>query len=145
VFRVSLTRLLFEQGIGKSTTAALLAKEAGFDVLEYNASDARSKKRLQEEGFMEISDNRNLGEFFGQKVFFSSFCLRFFGWVCFSHWSLCSFQAGQPVRSSRTLVIMDEVDGMGGGDRGGNQELIALIKKTRVPVICICNDRQKAR
>lgn len=39
---------------------------------------------------------------------------------------------------------MDEVDGMGGGDRGGNQELIKLIKKTRVPIICICNDRQKA-
>ncbi len=69
---------------------------------------------------MEISDNRNLSEFFGNR-------------------------AGNETRNSRTLVIMDEVDGMGGGDRGGNQELIALIKKTRVPVICICNDRQKSR
>lgn len=37
---------------------------------------------------------------------------------------------------------MDEVDGMGGSDRGGIQELIQLIKKTRVPIIAICNDRQ---
>lgn len=37
---------------------------------------------------------------------------------------------------------MDEVDGMAGNeDRGGVQELISLIKKTRVPIICICNDR----
>jgi len=35
---------------------------------------------------------------------------------------------------------MDEVDGMSSGDRGGVAELIALIKKTQVPIICICND-----
>jgi replication factor C subunit 1 len=38
------------------------------------------------------------------------------------------------------------VDGMGGNeDRGGVQELIAVIKKARVPFICICNDRQHAK
>lgn len=42
----------------------------------------------------------------------------------------------------KQLVIMDEVDGMGGSDRGGIQELILLIKKSRVPIIAICNDRQ---
>ena len=42
----------------------------------------------------------------------------------------------------KQLVIMDEVDGMGGSDRGGIQELIALIKRTKVPIIAICNDRQ---
>ena len=32
---------------------------------------------------------------------------------------------------------------MGGNeDRGGVQELIAVIKSSRVPFICICNDRQ---
>lgn len=37
---------------------------------------------------------------------------------------------------------MDEVDGMAGNeDRGGLQEMIALIKSTSVPIICICNDR----
>lgn len=38
---------------------------------------------------------------------------------------------------------MDEVDGVAGNeDRGGIQELILLIKKSRIPIICICNDRQ---
>ena len=40
------------------------------------------------------------------------------------------------------VLIMDEVDGMAGNeDRGGVAELIALIKTTRIPIICICNDR----
>lgn len=37
---------------------------------------------------------------------------------------------------------MDEVDGMSGNeDRGGVQELIALIKKSKIPIITMCNDR----
>ncbi|CAF3325480.1 unnamed protein product [Rotaria socialis] len=44
---------------------------------------------------------------------------------------------------SNCVLIMDEVDGVAGNeDRGGIQELIALIKRTRIPIICICNDRQ---
>jgi len=35
--------------------------------------------------------------------------------------------------TQKRLIIMDEVDGMGGNeDRGGVQELIAVIKKSRV-------------
>lgn len=45
-------------------------------------------------------------------------------------------------RLRKQLVIMDEVDGMGGSDRGGIPELISLIKRTKVPIIAICNDRQ---
>lgn len=41
----------------------------------------------------------------------------------------------------RRLVIMDEVDGMGGSDRGGIPELIKVIKSARSPIICVCNDR----
>ena len=42
---------------------------------------------------------------------------------------------------------MDEVDGMGAGDRAGMAELIKLIKTSKIPIICICNDRssQKVR
>jgi len=40
----------------------------------------------------------------------------------------------------KTLIIMDEVDGMS-SDRGGVAALIANIKETKVPIICICNDR----
>jgi len=36
---------------------------------------------------------------------------------------------------------MDEVDGVGSGDRGGINQLINIIKNTKVPIICICNDR----
>ena len=36
---------------------------------------------------------------------------------------------------------MDEVDGCGGGDRGGIAALIEVIKKTHSPIICVANDR----
>jgi replication factor C subunit 1 len=29
---------------------------------------------------------------------------------------------------------------MSSGDRGGVQALIQMIKKSRVPIVCICND-----
>ncbi len=41
------------------------------------------------------------------------------------------------------MIIMDEVDGMSSGDFGGNAELIALLKRTSTPIICVCNDRLK--
>lgn len=41
---------------------------------------------------------------------------------------------------------MDEVDGMAGNeDRGGLQELVQLIKTSRIPIICICNDRNSPK
>lgn len=36
---------------------------------------------------------------------------------------------------------MDEVDGVGNGDRGGLAALIQVIKDTKTPIVCICNDR----
>ena len=44
--------------------------------------------------------------------------------------------------SRRMALIMDEVDGMSGGDRGGTATLIKVIASSKVPIICICNDRQ---
>ena len=35
---------------------------------------------------------------------------------------------------------MDEVDGCSAGDRGGITALIQIIKTSRFPIICICND-----
>merc|ERR1712071_234645 len=47
------------------------------------------------------------------------------------------------MNGKKRVLIMDEVDGMAGNeDRGGMQELIGLIKSSKIPVICICNDRQ---
>lgn len=46
---------------------------------------------------------------------------------------------------AKTLIIMDEVDGMSSGDRGGIAAIINMIKSTKVPIICICNDRQSTK
>ncbi|KAK7872824.1 hypothetical protein R5R35_006700 [Gryllus longicercus] len=103
-------------GIGKTTMAHLVSKELGFDVVEFNASDTRSKKLLH----MEISELLSSKSLFG-------FC-----------------HLGDTVHqtSIKHVLLMDEVDGMAGNeDRGGVQELIQLIKNTRVPIICMCNDR----
>lgn len=47
--------------------------------------------------------------------------------------------------TGKHLLIMDEVDGMSSGDKGGIAELIGIIKNTKIPIICICNDRQNAK
>lgn len=43
-------------------------------------------------------------------------------------------------QTDRSVLIMDEVDGMSGGDRGGVGALNALIRKTKIPIIAIAND-----
>ncbi|XP_055642071.1 replication factor C subunit 1 [Toxorhynchites rutilus septentrionalis] len=109
-------------GVGKTTTATLVCKELGFDAVEFNASDTRSKKLLQQE-VSELLSNKSLFGYFsgdgkGEKV------------------------------THKHVLLMDEVDGMAGNeDRGGLQELIGLIKASHVPIICMCNDRnhQKMR
>jgi len=52
---------------------------------------------------------------------------------------------GKTKMTSKHVIIMDEVDGMSGADRGGIAELIQFIKKTKVPIICICNDRNNQK
>lgn len=41
----------------------------------------------------------------------------------------------------QVCLIMDEVDGMSAGDRGGVADLIQTIHKSKIPIICICNDK----
>jgi len=106
-------------GVGKTTAVDLAVAEAGLTRLEFNASDARSKKTLQED----VSDS-------------------------IRNHSITSFVVGSsPDKTKMMALVMDEVDGMSAGDRGGIQELIQMIKKTKVPIVCICNDRmnQKVR
>jgi replication factor C subunit 1 len=45
----------------------------------------------------------------------------------------------------KSVIIMDEVDGVGAGDRGGIAALIDVIKKSKTPIICICNDRMNKK
>jgi len=109
-------------GIGKTTTATLVAKEDGRDVLEYNASDARSKKALQVMGDLTGSQGLNFGTNNNKKK-----------------------TNGKKPEIQKRCIIMDEVDGMGAGDRSGMSELIQMIKKSKTPIICICNDRQSQK
>jgi replication factor C subunit 1 len=105
-----------------------VAREAGRDVLEFNASDVRSKKAMQQSG--DITGSKSIEGFFHSNLKGSG------------------ATAGGKVKSGqfqKRCIIMDEVDGMGGGDRGGLAELIQMIKNSRVPVICICNDRQSQK
>ncbi|KAJ7094053.1 replication factor RFC1 C terminal domain-containing protein [Mycena belliarum] len=102
-------------GIGKTTSAHLVARLAGYTPVELNASDARSKKLVESS-------------------------------VNVSNASLGAYMAGGAEKDGvklkdRTVLIMDEVDGMSAGDRGGVVALNAIIKKSKVPIICIANDR----
>lgn len=101
-------------GVGKTTTAHLVSQELMFDIVEFNASDTRSKKLLKEEVSSLLSNT-----------------------------SLAGYLSGSDTKASkRHVLIMDEVDGMAGNeDRGGVAELIGLIKESKVPIICMCNDR----
>lgn len=105
-------------GVGKTTAVHLACRLEGYEPLELNASDTRSKKLL-ESALGDTINNRSIA-----------------GWA-----------KGQstPGLTDRTVIIMDEVDGMSGGDRGGVGAINALIRKTRVPIICICNDRRNPK
>jgi replication factor C subunit 1 len=102
-------------GIGKTTAAHLAAKLAGYDVLESNASDTRSKKMV-ESGLSEVLSNNSLRGYYagdGEKV---------------------------DVHKKKIVLIMDEVDGMSAGDRGGVGAMAKICKKTDIPMILICNE-----
>lgn len=107
-------------GIGKTTTAYVVCAELGFEVLEFNASDTRSKRLLKDE-IASILSNKTVASFMKR-------------------------DQEKKQKNPKHVLLMDEVDGMAGNeDRGGMQELIAFIKSTEIPIICICNDRQSPK
>lgn len=108
----------------------MVCKQLGFEVLEMNASDCRSK----------LAINSHISTLSGNKSI--------------DYWTVAG-QKKQEQNSSnpyimalggqntqKSVIIMDEVDGVGAGDRGGIAALIQIIKDTKTPIICICNDRQ---
>lgn len=56
-------------GIGKTSTALLVTKECGYDTIEFNASDTRSKNAIQSK-ISEMINNRSLNELLEQPVCF---------------------------------------------------------------------------
>lgn len=105
-------------GVGKSSAATIIAKQLGFEVMEVNASDTRG------------ASGKDVKEGVGGKA---SNAIR----EMVTNRAV-NFFTGKP---KKMCLIMDEVDGMSGGDRGGVQELIACIKISKIPIICICNDK----
>ncbi|KAL2071299.1 hypothetical protein VTL71DRAFT_12534 [Oculimacula yallundae] len=104
-------------GIGKTTAAHLAAKLSGYDIIESNASDTRSKKMV-ESGLNEVLNNTSLRGYFagdGKDV---------------------------DIQKKKIVLIMDEVDGMSAGDRGGVGALAKVCKTTDIPMILICNERK---
>jgi replication factor C subunit 1 len=63
------------------------------------------------------------------------------GFQCWFKFSTIFSVTCSCAKCRRPVLIMDEVDGMSGGDRGGVADLIASIKASRIPIICICNDK----
>lgn len=104
-------------GIGKTTAAHMVAKELGFDILEKNASDVRSKSLLNS-SVKSVLNNTSVVGFFKHRD-----------------------DAHHEVNEKRFCLIMDEVDGMSSGDHGGAGALSAFCRITKMPMILICNDK----
>ncbi|RLV96067.1 Replication factor C subunit 1 [Spathaspora sp. JA1] len=104
-------------GIGKTTSAHLIAKELGYDVLEKNASDVRSKSLLNAT-VKSILNNTSVVGFFKQRE-----------------------DQALSDNSKKICLIMDEVDGMSSGDHGGAGALSQFCRITNMPMILICNDK----
>jgi replication factor C subunit 1 len=92
-------------GVGKTTTVYVVACELGRTVVEYNASDFRSRKSLRE----------NVSDLINNRAF-----------------------SAQATSYTNAVLLMDEVDGC---DIGGVGEVIEMLKTTRIPILCTCNDR----
>ncbi len=103
-------------GIGKTTAAVLVARSLGYEPIVTNASDTRNKGSLGPllEG---SATSKSITQFFGSKD-------------------------KKPAQNQhKSLLIMDEIDGMSSGDRGGIAEVIRALHTAKIPFICVCNDR----
>ena len=102
-------------GIGKTTVAHAVARAAGYDVVEFNASDERSATAVRA-----IFDRCAKSQ---------------------------TFAADVSADATRRLILMDEVDGMSSGDRGGLAEIAKICRSgvCTFPILCIANDRQSPK
>ncbi|KAL4547680.1 hypothetical protein Ndes2526B_g06915 [Nannochloris sp. 'desiccata'] len=107
-------------GIGKTSAATIIAKELGYYPVEVNASDTRSKADASVLKGVAGKVSNSMKELTTNMAM--------------------SFTAN-PEERKKLVLIMDEVDGMSAGDRGGVADLIKTIAKSKIPIITICNDK----
>ncbi|XP_074309592.1 replication factor C subunit 1 isoform X2 [Silene latifolia] len=107
-------------GIGKTTSAKLVSKMLGYEAIEVNASDSRGKANSKIDKGIGGSTANSIKELISNEALGANM---------------------DRSKHPKTVLIMDEVDGMSAGDRGGIADLIASIKVSKIPIICICNDR----
>ncbi|BAF28486.1 replication factor C subunit 1 [Oryza sativa Japonica Group] len=107
-------------GIGKTTTAKVVSQMLGLQAIEVNASDSRGKADSKIEKGVGGSTSNSI------KELISNATLNY---------------SNNRLKRPKAVLVMDEVDGMSAGDRGGVADLIASIKMSKIPIICICNDR----
>ena len=98
-------------GIGKTTLARAAFEQAGFRVVEWNASQHRHKTAV-EESLLPLLHSRNVADFF------------------------------RPEGPRHLGVILDEIDGMSVGDKGGLSELVRILKSYSGDnaILCISNE-----
>ena len=103
-------------GVGKTTLAHRVIKDAGLRAVECNASQFRHKAAMSD--LIEpLLHSANVSDFFRKE-------------------------------GRRSLgIILDEIDGMSTGDRGGLTELVRILKDYKGPniVICISNEWREKR
>ncbi|ONM26982.1 Replication factor C subunit 1 [Zea mays] len=107
-------------GIGKTTTAKVVSQMLGLQAIEVNASDSRGKADSKIEKGVGGSTSNSIKELINNATLNYS---------------------DNRLKHPKAVLVMDEVDGMSAGDRGGVADLIASIKISKIPIICICNDR----
>lgn len=107
-------------GIGKTTSAKLVSQMLGFQAIEVNASDNRGKADAKIDKGIGGSNANSIKELVSNEALGANM---------------------DRSKHPKTVLIMDEVDGMSAGDRGGVADLIASIKISKIPIVCICNDR----
>jgi DNA polymerase III delta prime subunit len=112
-------------GVGKSLIAELLLGGRDRHILQMNAGDIRSKKRIQEM-LEKLLSNKSI-DMMKKKEYLQQ-----------------QHSKKKIVSDSwQVAIIMDDIDGMSCGDKGGLHELFAVVEQqlknfqTYVPVICI--------
>lgn len=96
-----------QAGTGKTSLVEALANDLGYELVETNASDVRTKSKLKEE----LKEATRQASFFG----------------------------------TNKLILIDEVDGLSGRDRGGIAELREIVDESRFPVVMTANDAYSSK